>query len=141
MLLRNRRSILVLLAGLLPWGFARAQNATTSAHARFVEQAFAMKRIAIERGDQSYGAIVARGEEIVGFGPSNVKGRGEWAGHAEREAIRDAQAKLGRADLSGCVMYSTSRPCSECERAAAQANLARMYFGAQATDAGVPRKS
>jgi tRNA(Arg) A34 adenosine deaminase TadA len=70
-----------------------------------------------------------------------VNVRNDATAHAEREAIRDAQAKLGRADLSGCVMYSTSRPCADCERAAAQANLARMYFGANATDAGVPRKS
>ena len=141
MLLRNRRSILVLLAGLLPWGVARAQTAPASGQARFVEQAFAIQRIAIERGDQSYGAIVVRGEEIVGLGPSGVIVRKDATAHAEREAIRDAQRKLGQADLSGCMMYSTSRPCSDCERAAAQANIARMYFGANATDAGAPRKS
>jgi tRNA(adenine34) deaminase len=69
-----------------------------------------------------------------------VVARRDWTAHAEREAIRDAQATLG-ADLSGCVIYSTSRPCANCERAAAEAGIARMYFGAEATDAGVPRRS
>jgi len=137
----NRRSILAALAGLLPFAAQRGQAAPAPAHAPFVAQAFAMKQRAIDAGDQPFGAVVVRAGAIVGYGPSNVRGRGEWDGHAEREAIRDAQAKLGRADMSGCVMYSTSRPCSKCERAAAQVNLARMYFGAQATDAGVPRRS
>ena len=90
-------------------------------------------------GDQPYGAVVVRDGEIVGWGPSRVRQNGEWAGHAEREAMRDAQRRLARDDLSDCVMYSTSRPCGACERAAAQAKLARMYYGPDATDAGAPR--
>ena len=62
-------------------------------------------------GDQAYGAVVVQDGEIVGWGPSRVRELGEWAGHAEREAMRDAQRRLGRDDLSGCAMYSTSRPC------------------------------
>jgi len=53
--------------------------------------------------------------------------------------MRDAQRRLGHDDLSDCVMYSTSRPCGACERAAAQAKLARMYYGREAIDAGAPR--
>ena len=45
----------------------------------------------------------------------------------------------GRIDLSGCVLYATSRPCAACERAAADAKIARMIHGADATDAGPPR--
>jgi tRNA(Arg) A34 adenosine deaminase TadA len=82
-----------------------------------------------------------RGQEIVGFGPSRVVLKRDETAHAEREAIRDAQARLGRKDLSDCVMYSTSRPCSNCERAAADAKVARMYVGAEAADAGVPRQT
>jgi tRNA(adenine34) deaminase len=52
--------------------------------------------------------------------------------------MRDAQQRLGRDDLSDCVMVSTSRPCASCQRAAAQARHARMYYGADATDAGKP---
>jgi tRNA(Arg) A34 adenosine deaminase TadA len=83
--------------------------------------------------------VVVRGDEIVGLGPSRVVVRKDVTAHAEREAIRDAQAKLGRRDLSDCVMYSTSRPCSACERAAAQAKVSRMYYGPQGADAGAPK--
>jgi tRNA(Arg) A34 adenosine deaminase TadA len=105
----------------------------------FVAAAFAMKDKAVAAGDQAYGAVVVRGNEIVGWGPSRVRELGEWVGHAEREAMRDAQRRLARGDLSGCVMYSTSRPCGACERVAGQAKLARMYHGADPVDAGPPR--
>ena len=76
---------------------------------------------------------------LVGEGPSRVVKNRDPNAHAEREAIRDAQRRLGRTDLAGTVLYSTSRPCSLCEAAAAEAGVARMYFGATLTDAGVPR--
>ena len=108
-------------------------------HRDFVTAAFSMREQAVAAGDQAYGAVVVRNSEIVGWGPSRVRQNGEWAGHAEREAMRDAQRRLGHDDLSDCVMYSTSRPCGACERAAAQAKLARMYYGREAIDAGAPR--
>jgi tRNA(adenine34) deaminase len=143
MRLINRRSLLAVLVNVLAavgtrvpaWGAALDEQTR-----RFVDAAFAMKSQAERSGDQSYGAVVVRDMEIVGWGPSRVIAKRDWTAHAEREAIRDAQAALG-ADLSGCVIYSTSRPCVNCERAAAEAGIARMYFGAEATDAGVPRRS
>jgi len=132
----SRRTFLALLAAL---GFGRAIAAPAPQHASFVDAAFRMKQDAVAAGDQAYGAVVVRASEIVGFGPSRVIAKRDDSAHAEREAIRDAQAKLGRADLSDCAMYSTSRPCANCERVAAEARLARMYYGADATDTGAPR--
>ncbi len=132
----SRRTILAATAG----AFASfATRASAADHRAFVAAAFEMKDKAVRAGDQPYGAVVVRNGEIVGFGPSRVRELGEWTGHAEREAMRDAQRRLARSDLSDCVMYSTSRPCAACERAAAQAKLARMYHGQDATDAGAPR--
>jgi tRNA(Arg) A34 adenosine deaminase TadA len=116
-----------------------ATRASAADHRAFVVAAFDMKEKAVRAGDQPYGAVVVRNGEIVGFGPSRVRELGEATGHAEREAMRDAQRRLARTDLSDCAMYSTSRPCASCELAAAQARLARMYHGEHATDAGAPR--
>ena len=92
-------------------------------------------------GDQAFGAVVVKDGRIIGFGPSRVVLKKDATAHAEREAIREAQARLGRSDLSGCMLYSSSRPCSACEAAAAEANIARMIHGRDATDAGRPRSS
>jgi tRNA(adenine34) deaminase len=115
-------------------GLLRTEAATSR---ELTAAAFAMRDKAVAAGDQPYGAIVAREGAIVGWGPSRVRELGEWVGHAEREAMRDAQRRIGE-DLSGCVMVSTSRPCGSCQRTAAQARLSRMYYGADATDAGKP---
>ena len=137
----TRRALLRLLATFAALrGAAVAKAASLDARRQeFVAAAFAMKRQAERNGDQSYGAVVVRGEAIVGWGPSRVVVDNDGNAHAERVALRDAQARLGRSDLSDCVMYSTSRPCGACERAAATVRLARMYHGRDATDAGAPR--
>ena len=133
-----RRRWLAGVAALFTAGRAAAD--APAERAPFVAQAFEMRRRSIAAGDQAYGAVVVKDGRIIGFGPSRVVLKKDWTAHAEREAIREAQARLGRTDLSGCILYSSSRPCSECERAAAAANIDRMIFGSEATDAGRPRK-
>lgn len=128
------RRHLLLLPLLLP-GWASATPALQQAMAR----ARALREAAVRAGDQPYGAVVLRDGQIVGEGPSRVVTHNDVTAHAEREAIRDAQRRLERDDLSGCVLVSTSRPCRLCETAAARARIARMVHGEALTDAGPPQ--
>jgi len=106
----------------------------------FHDAALAMRDLALSWGDQPYGAVLVQGGRIVGDGPSRVVRNDDPNAHAEREAILDAQRRLGRRDLGGSVLYSTSRPCRACEAAAAAAGVARMVVGADLVDAGAPRR-
>jgi tRNA(adenine34) deaminase len=133
----TRRDAISFLAGVSV--LAATGNGATADPQRFIAAAFKMKAEAERTGDQPYGAVVVRQDEIVGWGPSRVVSNRDITAHAEREAIRDAQRRLGRSNLSGCVLYSTSRPCAQCEHAAAEAKIERMIFGDRATDAGPPR--
>jgi tRNA(Arg) A34 adenosine deaminase TadA len=115
-------------------------RAAPQADARgFIAEAFRMKDQAVAAGDQPYGAVVVKDGAIIGYGPSRVVTDRNPIAHAEQVAVWDAQKRLGAADLTGAVMYSTSRPCSACEAAAASARLDRMYYGATGFDAGRPR--
>ncbi len=107
--------------------------------AAFMERAFELRRLAIERGDQPYGAIIVKQGRIVGEGVSAVVTASDPTAHAEMQAIRDAARRLGTRDLSGCEMYGSSRACTMCSAAAYWANLARLTYGAAGTDAGAPR--
>jgi tRNA(adenine34) deaminase len=109
------------------------------AHRHWMEAAFEMRRLAESWGDQSYGAVVVLHGTLIGEGPSRVVKLGDANAHAEREAIRDAQRRLGMMRLDGAVLYSTSRPCPRCERVAAEARIARMIHGADLRDAGPPQ--
>lgn len=119
--------------------FAVRLSQATDNHREFIDAAFRMRDDAARAGDQAYGAVVVKDGHIVGFGPSRVIQKNDQTAHAEREAIRDAQVSVGR-DLSGCLLYSTSRPCPACEAAAAESNIMRMIHGRNATDVGAPRK-
>ena len=132
----TRRAVLAIAAAAL---FTPRAKAAPAEHQQFIEAAFRMKDESVRAGDQPFGAVVVKDRRIIGFGPSRVIARKDWTAHAEREAMRAAQARLGSSDLSGCVLYSTSRPCSNCEAVAAAAGIARMFHGSDAADGGVPR--
>jgi tRNA(Arg) A34 adenosine deaminase TadA len=139
----NRRAAIAGAAALVltrrALGVASESSPAEEPDRRWYEAAAAMKRLAESWGDQPYGAVLVLNGALIGEGPSRVVKNQDTTAHAEREAIRDAQRRLGRSNLSGSVLYSTSRPCSSCETAAAEAGVRRMYFGAALTDAGTPR--
>lgn len=105
---------------------------------KWYEAAAGLRRLAESWGDQSYGAVLVLQGALVGEGPSRVVKDRNPDAHAERVAILDAQRRLGRQNLAGSVLYSTSRPCSLCEAAAFRAGVSRMYFGWPLQDAGSP---
>jgi len=105
----------------------------------FIQRAFEMRRLAQQRGDQAYGAVIVKEGKIVGEGVSGVLVKPDPTAHGEVEAIRDAARRLGTNDLSGCEIYSTAKPCPMCETACYWARISRMYFGASITDGGAPR--
>lgn len=107
---------------------------------RWYEAALRQRERAESWGDQSYGAVLVQDGRLIGEGPSRVVQRGDPDAHAEREALRDAEQRLGRAALRGSVLYSTSRPCAACEAAAAAVGVRRMFFGPALSDAGAPRR-
>lgn len=98
-----------------------------------------MRDEAVAAGDQAYGAVVLRGDAVVGAAPSRVVTANDPTAHAEMEAIRDAARRLRTRDLSGCTLVSTSSPCRMCEAAAGWAGITRMVHGQALTDAGPPR--
>ncbi len=136
----DRRSLIILFGCALAARTARAASALGEMEKGFVAEAFRMKREAEAGGDQPFGAVVVRAGEIIGYGPSRVIADRNSEAHAERVALWEAQRRSGTTDLTGAVIYSTSRSCAACEHALALSNIERMFFGLAATDAGRPRR-
>lgn len=132
-----------LVGGLLASVGARASvtdAATTPAdRQRFMARAIEMRRLAVERGDQAFGAVVVKDGKIVGEGASAVNTGPDPTAHGEVQAIRDAARRLGTPQLTGCELYTTFRPCPMCETAAYWAGIGRIYHGEAIADAGAPR--
>lgn len=111
----------------------------TAGREGLMERAFDLRRRAVERGDQPYGAVIVKAGRIVGEGVSAVVTDNDPTAHAEMQAIRDAARRLGTRDLAGCEMFGTSRACPMCEAAAYRAGIAKMYYGTPVADGGTPK--
>lgn len=133
----RRRLVTVVGSSIIAMPIVHARAA--EAQLRWYEAAERMRQLALSWGDQAYGAVLVLDDAVVGEGPSRVVRNRDPEAHAEREAIRDAQRRLGRADLAGTILYSTSRPCALCEAAAHAAGVSRMIHGRDLIDAGPPR--
>lgn len=82
-----------------------------------------------------FGAVVARGGEVVAEGVNLVTSSNDPTAHAEVTAIREAGRALGTFDLSGCEIYASCEPCPMCLCAIYWARIDRIYFAAQSGDA------
>lgn len=104
----------------------------------FIERAFEMRQLAIDYGDQAYGAVIVRDNLIFGQSWSRVVLDGDPTGHAEMSALRDAARRNGRQSLFGATLFSTSRACSMCEAAAGWVGISSMIHGRSLDSAGRP---
>src|ERR1017187_7355666 len=82
-----------------------------------------------------FGAVVARGGQIIAEGFNQVTSNNDPTAHAEVVAIRLACQALGTFDLTGCEIYTSCEPCPMCLSAIYWARLSRVYFANADADA------
>lgn len=104
-------------------------------HEELMRAAIALSIENIARGGGPFGAVIARNGEIVATGVNRVTENCDPTAHAEVSAIREAAAKLGTFNLSGCDIYTSCEPCPMCLGAIYWARLDRMYYGNTQFDA------
>jgi tRNA(Arg) A34 adenosine deaminase TadA len=115
------------------------EQATTPNDSTFIARAYRERHEASARGDQTYGAVVVQDGRILGKAGSRVVRDRDPTAHAEMLAIRDALRRTGRAELTGAILYSSSRACPMCEAAAHFAGIVRMVHGRARDDDGAPQ--
>lgn len=79
-----------------------------------------------------FGAVIVRNGEIVAQAHNEVLKQKDPTAHAEILAIQKACKKLGKIELSDCVIYSSCEPCPMSFAAMYLARLPRLVYGAQA---------
>lgn len=104
--------------------------------ARMMERAIELARAAATEGEVPVGAVVFRGDEILGEAANNRESCCDPTGHAEMLALRAAGERLGSWRLEGCSMVVTLEPCPMCAGALVNARLNRLVFGAFDPKAG-----
>ena len=104
-------------------------------HEQLIGRAIRLSVENVAQGGGPFGAVVARGGEIVAEGVNRVTALNDPTAHAEVQAIRLAAQRLGRFDLSDCELYASCEPCPMCLGAIYWARLSRLYYAATQHDA------
>ena len=109
---------------------------------KFMREAVRLSIAMMRRGKGGpFGAVVVKGNKIVGRGCNQVTSSNDPTAHAEVIAIREAAGALGRWRLSDCALYVTVEPCAMCAGAAVLARIALVVFGAPDEKAGAVRSN
>ena len=103
---------------------------------KFMDEALALAREAAAEGEVPVGCVIVRGSEIVGRGRNRRETKKTALGHAEIEAIADANRNLGGWRLWDCTLYVTLEPCPMCAGAIVNARIPRVVYGASDAKCG-----
>ena len=101
----------------------------------FMREAIKLSAESVRSGGGPFGAVIVRNGEIIARGENRVTVCNDPTAHAEVSAIREAAARLGTYDLSGCEIYSSCEPCPMCLGAIYWARLDKLYYAGTRADA------
>ena len=93
-------------------------------------------RAAAAAGDVPVGAVVARGDQVLGRAGNAREREQDPTAHAEILALRQAARAVGSWHLEGCTLYVTLEPCAMCAGALVLARIDRLVLGAPDPKAG-----
>jgi tRNA(adenine34) deaminase len=103
---------------------------------RMMALALEEARLAASWGDVPVGAVVGRGQDILGRAGNQREHRNDPTAHAEILALRQASEVLGTWRLDDCSLFVTLEPCAMCAGAMVLARVERLVFGAVDPKAG-----
>lgn len=103
---------------------------------QFMQKALELAKISAAEGEVPVGAIIVKGDEIVGTGRNRREYGKNALYHAEIEAIDNACKTLGGWRLWECDMYVTLEPCPMCAGAIINSRIKTVYYGASDLKAG-----
>ena len=115
---------------------ASVVGASGDADERMMRLALEEARAAGAEGDVPVGAVVVRGDEVVGRASNAREREQDPTAHAEILTLRQAARAIGNWHLEGCTLYVTLEPCAMCAGAIVLARVDRLVLGASDPKAG-----
>lgn len=105
-------------------------------HQRFMQAAMEEARKAEALREVPIGAVVVKGDEIIGRGHNLRETTRDPLAHAELIAIKEASRHLDAWRLLDCRLYVTLEPCPMCAGAIVQARVPTVVYGTTDPKAG-----
>lgn len=95
----------------------------------FMLEALRLAAKARQADEVPIGAVVVRGEKIIGRAYNQVELLKDATAHAEMLALTQAEAAVGDWRLVDCDLYVTKEPCVMCAGALVHVRIRRVIFG------------
>lgn len=108
----------------------------TEIHEYWMREAIREAKKAEAKREVPIGAVVVRGDEVIGRGHNLRETSLDPTAHAEMIAIREASESLQAWRLLDCRLYVTLEPCPMCAGAIVQARVPLVVFGTADPKAG-----
>jgi tRNA(adenine34) deaminase len=113
-----------------------ANDPLAATRERMMALALDQARRCLTWGDVPVGAVVARGEQVLGEAGNERERRQDPTAHAELLALRAAAITVGAWRLDGCTIYVTLEPCAMCAGGLVLARVDALVYGAADPKAG-----
>jgi tRNA(adenine34) deaminase len=96
----------------------------------WMRRAFALAHKAQDEGEVPVGAVLVKGDKVIGEGWNRPITLIDPTAHAEILALREAACTSGNYRLPATTLYVTLEPCPMCVGAMLHARVKRVVFGA-----------
>ncbi len=94
----------------------------------FMEKAIELSALAVEHGNEPFGAVLVKNNQIVFTNENQIYTRKDLTFHAEMGLLRLFCAETGITDLRDYTLYSSCEPCFMCSGAMVWLKLGRLVF-------------
>ena len=96
----------------------------------FMRKAIELSMLAVEHGNEPFGAVLVKDNEMVFTNENQIYTRHDPTFHGEAGLIREFCAQTGITDLQEYTMYSSCEPCFMCSGAMVWVKLGRLVYAA-----------
>ena len=87
------------------------------------------------QGGRPFGAVLARGGEVIATGVNDIVHSHDPSTHAEMQALRAATRQRANPSLAGCTVYASGHPCPMCLAALVMTGVEQVFFAFDNNDA------
>lgn len=101
-----------------------------SADEKYMKEALAEARLALDEGEIPIGAVIVCKGRLTGRGHNMTERLSDPTAHAEMIAITAATEAIGGKYLQDCTLYVTVEPCPMCAGALNWSQISRVVYGA-----------
>lgn len=96
----------------------------------FMREAIRLSKLAVEHGNEPFGAVLVKDEKIVFSNENQIYTKHDPTFHGEAGLIREFCAQTAITDLHEYTLYSSCEPCFMCSGAIVWSRLGRLVYGA-----------